>query len=472
MVKILLFLVVISNDTLYLSESGAYNLAIKNSPQVKSSMFNVFATKYEKNAQFSSFLPQVSFSGTYTRLSLQQTMKMFQMDSLVMTPSGNFIPMGHFEEIPFSQKDNYNLGLNAQQVLFTFGKLLYSYKAADYKLKSAQVNDTITKGFVGITVRELYTQSLLARYFYELAMSIDSELKNVYEITKNKYKNGTATEIELLQAKLNYKQQRQNVLEAENSYNSALSMLKVILGIPSSVNVVLTDSITPLGKLDTIEQNFLDIKNTELTIKQLELQKKVIDRLNFPTLFAGFSYSYQKPFGMENQWKGYWAVSLGFSWPLFDGFKSVNQAKSLNNTIKSLRVMYNMQKSQRLIDIENKKRELKIAQEQLDVAKENRELAEKLYRSSEIQYKEGFMNYTDFSNIIVMYRSSRLNELSALANLKLKQLEYVKYMKGFILNSQGNAQSNMSQNMGGMESKTDKNATQNSSMNRNKKGGF
>lgn len=445
MIKILLLFSMVQ-DTLYLSESDAYQMAITNSPFVQSSKRGVLSAYYNKKSQFSSFLPQVSLTGAYTRISLQQKMRSFVLDSLVMTPSGAFVPVGHYVEIPFSQRDNYNLGFTIQQPLFTFGKLFFNYKSAIWKLKSERLKDSITRGYMGIVSREIYTQAQIAKAYYELMRRIYREFKEVYEITAEKYKNGTATEIEYLEANLAYKTQKSRILLAKNSMKKALNMLKVILGIGPEITVILTDSIKPLVlDLDTLKPEFLDLKHIDYTIKSLDYQRKVLDRLTMPTVFSAFSYKYQKPFGMENQWKGYWVFTLGVEWNIFDGLKSINQSKSFENTIKQLKIIRNMKEKQRLLEIRLKMEELESAKEAYEIEKENVNLATTLYHASKKQYEEGYITYSDFSHIVMNYHSSLVNKLSALAGLKLKQLEYLKYIKGYILESD-EAQRNQWQN--------------------------
>ncbi len=468
MVGFLMFFI-LSSDTVFLSEEKAYEMAMSESPMVRAENFNVLSAYYNKKSAFSSFLPQISFSTSYTRLSLVQSMKTFSLDSLVMTPSGAFIPMGHYETIPFSQKDNYDLGLSINQTLFTFGKLLASYKSASWNLKGERLKDTITKGYMGITIRELYTQTLLAKAYYDLMVKIDSQLEEVYHITKDKYESGTATEIDLLQAKLAYMRQKNSILTAKNAYIQSISMLKVMLNLSPSTEVVLKDTIKPLVlDMDTVKTLNLDIKVTDYTLKSLLYQKKTLDRLMLPNLFSAFSYKYQKPFGMENEWKGYWALTLGLSWNLFDGGKSVSQAKSLNAKIKSLSVLRNMQKNERDMDILMKKRDVIAQEEAYKLSLENEKLAEKLYNASKTQYEEGYLSYSDFSNIIINYHTSLVETLKSIADLKIKQLEFIKYAKGYILESSSN--SSMQQGMNMQEQGSNQNVNQgNSNM---KKGGF
>lgn len=468
MVKLIFFLIMMQ-DTVYLSENEAYRMAISQSPMVLAQKMSVLSSYYTKKSQFSSFLPQISISGTYTRLSLQQTMKMFMMDSLVMTPSGAFIPMGHYEEIPFSQKDNYSLGLSIEQPLFTFGKLLYSYKSADYNLKSEVVKDSITRGYVGIITRELYTQAILAKAYYNLMVQIDSELGEVYKIAKDKYENGTATEIEYLQAELAYRSQKNNVLTALNGLKSIKSMLKVMLNIDPSTPLVLTDSITLMDTVfEKIPSEYMDIKAMDYSISGLEYQKKVVERLTLPSIFTAFSYSYQKPFGMENTWKGSWALTLGVSWTLFDGLKSFNQAKSLESTIKQLKVLRDMKKRQREADLKVKLNELISAKKAYEIALENVKLAEKLYSASKKQYEEGYLSYTDFSNIVINYHSTLVNRLQSLADLKVKQLEYLRYLKGYFIEGSSESTKNaQTTTFGNMSGEAKKQSSKGS-----KKGGF
>jgi len=429
----LILLMAISGDTLYLSQKDAVELALKNNLILKSSKAQVEASQYGVREARSAFFPQVSFQAGYRRVSLVQEMKSFILDSLVMTPSGAFIPVGHYESIPFGQENNYSLSLNISQPIFTWGNIIRGYKLSVLNFRNKILQDSATQELTVKNIKQLYLYTLVAKEYHELTKFIDDELRKHYESAKRKYENGTATELELLQAEVKYKTHKPSIAEAKKNYENFLELLKLNLGIDTSTIVILTDSLTEELRPETLEFNVdkrMDLRSMTIQMSMLKLQKRIYESSNLPSLFGGFSYMYQRPFGFEDEWKGYWVLTLGLSFPIFDGFKNISKAREMDANYRSLKYMYEFKKLNAENEYLKAKREYETALKNLKAAKENLRLAEKLYNMAKIQYEEGIISELDFIDAETNYFAQKVNYLKSIADVKAKWFDLEATCKG------------------------------------------
>lgn len=466
---LILSILLFTQDTLYISENRACEMAIKNSPLLRAQLYSTRASHYKVNESKASFLPAISLQSTYTRLSLEQKMQSFVMDSLVMISPTAFKPVGHEVEIPFSQKDNYAIQFGIQQNIFTFGKLLYAYKAAKENYIASLLSDTSTQFYIEQSVRQLYTYTLVAREYLNLTKKIDTQLFEHYTTARNKYAEGNATDVELLQAEVNYKNNKTNIINAETQLASMLSNLKLIIGIPDTVSAVLTDSLSPPEDMKNSEfnvENRFDIRQMQISIESMKYQKKILDRMNFPNLFGAFNYSYQKPFGFENVWKGSWNATIGLQFNIFDGFKSYSQSKELESSIRQMQYLLSYKKSQAQVEVNTKRRELKSALHAMKVSKKNLQLAQKLYDMVKRQYEDGLVSNMDYMDAETNLFAQRINYINSIASVKIAQLNLDKALMGYSY-QQGGASASVSFNISSQSGGSTK-----TNMQKNKKGGF
>lgn len=431
--KLILF-IMISRDTLYLSQKDAVELALKNNLILKNSESQVNASKFGIKEARSAFFPQVSFQAGYRRISLVQEMKSFILDSLVMTPGGAFIPVGHYESIPFGQENNYSIALNINQPIFTWGNIIRGYKLSVLNFRNKILQDSAIRELTVKNIKQLYLYTLVAKEYYELTKFIDDELRKHYESAKKKYENGTATELELLQAEVKYKTHKPSISEAKKNYKNFLELLKLNIGVDTSTTVILTDSLREELQPETLKfvvDERIDLKSMMIQMNMLKLQKRIYESSNLPSLFGGFSYMYQRPFGFEDEWKGYWVFTLGLSFPIFDGFKNISRAREIEANYRGLKYMYEFKKLNARNEYLRAKREYETALKNLKAAKENLKLAEKLYGMAKVQYEEGIISELDFIDAETNYFAQKVNYLKSIADVQVKWLDLEAACKGF-----------------------------------------
>lgn len=425
-------------DTLKITMEDAVQLALKNNPTLKMMKEEVKEAEYRVRDAFGNFLPSAGIQAGYLRLSEVPVIEMPKIDSFVMQGSGKLVPYTHVDTMKMGSENNYSFEFSISQPLFTGGRLFNIWRISENNLHIARLEDTLFEKNLKYEVEKLYIYALVSQEFFKLAKKIEEELKTHYESIKKRYKEGYSTELELLQAEAVYNSQKARVKEAYFNYQRMLDNLKFVMGIPVDKEVLLSDSLSesfekPKLSFD-IEERY-DMKILHLQKDMLRLQKKIILAKNLPQLFAGFSYSYKKPFGFEDEWRGTWGLNFGIKLSLFEGGKRIAELGRINTEIKKIEIILS-QKSQEIQKEKNEKlRNYENAKSMLRIAKENLMVAEKLYKTARTQYEEGIATHLDFLNAETSYAQKRAEFLKALAELwiagiNLEQLKIGSFEKG------------------------------------------
>ncbi len=421
--SIFLFL---SMDTLELSMDDVVKLALNNNLYLKSVKEEVKGARYGVLKAFSNFLPKTEIKAGFTKLSDVPIMEMPVIDSFIIKGPGNIVPVMHFDTISMGSENNYSVELSFSQPLFTGGKILNGWIIAKKNFRMERLKETLVVKTMEYKVKEIYVYALVAREFWLLSKKVEEELRSHYETAKKRYEEGYATELELLQAEVSYRSQKARTEEAYCNYQKLLDNLKVITGIPMEREILLVDSLSEkIEKTDTLfsVENRYDLRIMRIQKEMLEHRKQIALVQSLPNVFTGFSYSYKKPFGFKDEWRGTWAFTIGFSLPFFNGGKNFAEVKRIDSEIK--RMMFLIDEKEKSVEKEARIRirNYRYANTMVKIAKKNLTVAEKLYNTAKKQYEEGSATHLEFIDAETNYALKRAEYIKALGDLFVAQIK-------------------------------------------------
>jgi outer membrane protein len=342
-----------SPATLTLEESIA--TAMSNNLGIKSAEEKVKTAEQKVNEARASMMPSISGSGSYTYAGKLPEMQ-FDLSSLLKgITSGTGTPQAAPSaspagSIPLGQKNTYNVGISAQQPLFTWGKILnayslskISYEAEKQGLESVkqQVIFDTTKAFYGVLLTDQ-----LVRVTQMAVDQVQAHTKTAQDLVDA----GMATDFDLLRAKVQLANIKSQLIKMQNLLKLSKDAFKNTVGMKLDADITLNGEFTykPI-ELDLNKLLDLAEKNRPEII-QLGLQEKVGEKVvslakagNKPNLALAYNYGYtsyadtmDKVF-TRDQWNNTWSVTLALSVPIFDGLATrsrVKQAKSAVNQIQ------------------------------------------------------------------------------------------------------------------------------------------
>ncbi len=418
-----------------ISEERAVEMALKNNPNFIADSIDVLYAQQVAKEFGTSLWPKLNLQFGYTYNSLQ-----IDFQQIIPTRWGfQEIPPGSGQgivfpievetvNIAFSRHNNYKLGVTLSRPIWTWMRLEKGYiiqkegfqaKYAEFLSKRAQIE---------FNVRQLYVLALLSRDVVEISKENLEFSKRRLELLDEAYKTGRASRIDYLRAMSDYEMAKANLINAENAYRSSLRTLALILNLPDTVDIVLTDSL----KNDDLELKSLEIKRYD--IEYLRRQVKILEDLSreemkgyLPSIVGFVSYNFQRPYGFEDKWGGSWVAGLTLDWNLFDGLSPSIKSKKYKLQAEALKRRIEFLENQAREDIERAKRDYDYALEALNAYEKNLRTMEEAFKLANDAYLKGRMSYIDFKQIELAYRNAQLSYKKALSDVKIAKLK-VEYL--------------------------------------------
>ena len=243
-----------------------------------------------------------------------------------------------------TRNTNFSLGTNIP--LFTGLQIPNNIALSKLNLKAATEDLEKAKEDISIQVASYFLQVLFNE---ELAKVAENQVQLSQEQLERKiafFKNGKASEAEVLDAKSRLAQDKLSVVQAKNNYLLALLDLSQLLELPSPENfqVEIPQIENVSAKLSLPEEIYTQAMMNKPTIKAAQYRVlgaeksiRIAQSALYPqlSLGAGIGTNYYHLSGMENasfssQWEQnmnkYLQLSLSF--PLFNRFQTRNRVKS------------------------------------------------------------------------------------------------------------------------------------------------
>lgn len=408
-------------DTLRLSADDCVRIALSTNPTIKVADMEITRVSYGKNLTVAQLLPQVSFSGQYSRALALQTMYMDAGDG-----TARAIKMG---------RDNaYSVGFSAQVPLI-----------APQLWKSLKLNDIeIAQNVESARASRLQMVNNVQNAYYALLLALDSHqvlIKN-YEtakfnadIYKKKFETGTASEYDVLRSSVQVKNLEPSLIEAENTIRRAQLQLLLLMGIDITTPVKPTASLADYKEqmydrtmaIDTSLDNNTSLRALDLQTDYLKRALEVQKMLWYPTLSGSINYmwhSMSMGSPLKNfKWTTASTAALSLSLPIFQGgtrYYKQRQAEvaykemtwQRDNLVRSLNVQVKTQ-------MDNIQKNVK----QISTNEAGVEQARKANQIMEKSFQIGAASYLDLRDSEVALLESELSYYQSIYNYLVAESE-------------------------------------------------
>jgi len=373
----------------------AIEYALKKHPDIKSSRYDAMYAEADIKEIKAVGLPQVSANADFTYNAIQPV-------SLV--PAIFFNPMAdedEFAELTFGTKQNLNFGLTANQMVFN-GPYLYAVRAAELYKELVQFNTDISERDIRVNVTKAYYNAMVAKENISILKTNFPALERALFETTQLYENGFAEKLDVDRLELSISNLESNVRNLEYQYRILIDLLQFSMGMPQAEPIALSENVDDL--LTQIDQevsgdgNYINRAEYKLLIQQQtlnDLNIKSIKAGRLPTVnaFGNYSLGAQRDkfnyFKTSEPWFDQLIFGLSVNVSLFDGFKRDAQIQKAQ--IDDSRIELGKKQLKQAIDLEfaNAFSQYILAKEQLENQKSNIALAQKIYDTTLIKYKEG-----------------------------------------------------------------------------------
>jgi outer membrane protein TolC len=298
---------------------------------------------------------------------------------------------------------------------------------------------------------QAYYRILASREQIRVQDSNISKLNRIIRATEGQYAVGLARKIDLDRIKVNLTNAQTLRTQQLNQVTTQTNQLKVLVGIPIENDITPVDvslreiesqasEYVPLNEFSA--NNRTEIQVLDAQIRLTDLQTKSIKAEAYPRLSAFGNYGtngtsgnfgdYFKARG-EDFWYNTGSFGVRLNVPLFDGFARNSRAKISN--IQSFELQ--KRKEATILSLnagfQNARYQMANSINSIRAQKENVQLAEEVYNSSQVNYNLSLATLTDLLDAQTSFIQAQNSYTQALLDYKIAELETIR--------SQGNLRS-------------------------------
>ncbi len=379
-------------DTLTFTLEKAITQALESNWDIQLAKKDIDKSQEQISEAYSNAFPRIDFTGNYTRNIM--------LPVLFIPPNNPFNPTPNTQTIELGSKNSFAATLGLTQVLYS-QKVNTAIKIAGEYAEYSIIGEKAVKQSVILSVKKAFYTILMAEEIVRVSRrsyeSAEANYKNVAAL----YKQGVASEFDLLRSEVQVANVKPGLLQAENNLELAKSILKnlITVDIKTPIRVVGNFDYQEVPAEELNEAGNNAINNSPLA-QQLKVQESLLDKNvtveradYFPTLAFFGQYQYQT---QDNTWKinNYnWAKSfmlgLQLTYTLFDGFG--RGARIQQAIIDKEKVGLGRQKLEEGIKVQVQQAQLKMEDSKKRILAQEKSLsqADKALKIALTRYKSG-----------------------------------------------------------------------------------
>lgn len=407
-------------NKVYLSLEDAQNYAIARNNDLRNSSLQVREAEMKKWQAIASMLPQANMNLQYMNMcgyKMQLAMGGVPVD-IAMPPYGN---------------------IGVQTSMTVNGQMIMAVLLQDLAKEMQDITHSQSLHDLKINVMQSYLAVLVMQDIVNLLDSSLVNLEDLAAMTKRSVEVGVSEPTAADQIMVRVASIQNSINSNKRSVEMAYNSLRLMLNIPSSTEIILTQSLKDLLNADNvikmlaedfdINRNFsyqLQLKNTELAKKNL-----VLATMNYsPTLTASYQYTSKKYFSNEKtmNMQAPNTVSLTLSVPIFTTGK--NGAIIQEKKYAYQRALNNLDYTRDALGVQNKQLrfDLTNAYETYQNQSYNLEVSKRVFASASNKYQYGVassLELTNASNDLITAENQYVQAVLALVNAQVAYMKFI-----------------------------------------------
>jgi len=397
-----------------LSLSEYMQLVEENSKDLYQANLDTKLAEAQEKLTRSAALPIIGGSLGYTRNLTEITMPA----PVAANPAtGELIYM----DVPYNSKNEFSASVGVQQILFDMTVFRALEASRKYRTMTGTIYEASRQGIL-TAAKQLYYQTVLLEEVYKVQEATEKNAYETYQDILKKYDNELASQLDALQAEVNWKINIPEKTKAARNRDLVLSNLKLLAGLPPEEEITLVDTLleTP-EKPGSLELGDVLSKRPDYQAMQGELDLRDINisatRAEFfPSLSASFGYGWQASNDDYSLSDGTGAAQAGLSLTIPIYYGGSRFAKMEQVRVEKEKSRINLIKKQDEIrtEISNLQLLLEESSSRIISAQTTLETAEKAFSIIEISSRNGLSTQLDLKDARLSLSGAQLNYYSAI----------------------------------------------------------
>ena len=294
-----------------LSLNGYVKLVLEHNPQPKIAAGAVQASSAAREKSRSSLMPHIGASAGISRAGRNSNSA---GTGTYSTATGN----------------SSSAGIDAQALIFDFGKTLFQYKASGKTLDAVNYDLKNTLQTMVLNARTAYCNFLLSEQLLKVNEDAHKQAQLHYDQAKTLFDVGKQAQIAVTKANVDVANALVNLIHARNTLKLARVQLETTAGITIIDPLVLTDSLggfeDSISMSDALTQALRkrpELLASKARLEAASLQLKSVRASYFPSINASAGYDWRNSSTSTlpaPDWNNPgWNIGAALSLPLFQG---------------------------------------------------------------------------------------------------------------------------------------------------------
>ena len=390
-----------------LTLNKAIEIATANNTIIKEAIENQKAAIEEQKSARADFLPKASTAYSYTRLK----------DSPYMKTDGT--------QIDIADNDQYHWDLTLSQPIFTGLALSTKYKMAKLgvDVKDAEKEQAVLD--VVKQVKSAYFNILLTKKFLLVADEAVNQLESHVTDAEKFYEQGMIPYNDLLRSKVALADALQNRVRAEGSVEMAVSAFNTLLRIDLNKKTDVEDiiDITPYSFeltncIKEAKEKRPELKALRLALKNADHGVTLAQSAYYPkvNLVGSYEQNGDNPSATENDYGNTHnaSVTLQARWTFFEWGKTRAEVNKYRRNKSSLTEKLKGIEDSIKLEVKNAFLDLKVAEQNIQTAKESLAQAKENWRITNLQYQQQMTTSTEVLDARTFLTQAETNYYGAL----------------------------------------------------------
>ena len=345
-------------------------------------------------------------------------------------------PFAGLGDLPFGQKNQYNLGLDVSQPLFSGGRISAVNDIARAGRRTADIELASSRAQLRLDVTEAYFDAALTDRLMQIAESSLVQTETVFRQTKLARQVGDKSEFDLLRAQVTRDNQRPLVIQRRAQRDLAYLRLRQLLNLPYEQTVRLA---TDLGDAQALDLTLASLPAPDTsamaraTVRQAEEAVEVQDgvlRIQRAQRLPSVSVSSQLgrvayPVGGLPGWSDFrqnWSVGVGLSLPIFTGGRIRGDELVARANLDEARLRLQQTTELAALDARSSLSALAEAEAAWEASAGTAEQAARAYTIAEVRYREGISTQVELSESRILLQQAQANRALAARDLQVARV--------------------------------------------------
>jgi len=432
-IKVTLLLVVLAvgfspcihaQDSAALTLKEAVQIALQRHPDVEKARAAADVLKGRIREVRAQAFPEVNFTSNVLRWRDPSLLNASGLDKFPAELRDALVPSG---------VNLFDYSLSIKQPLYTAGKVGTALQLAKTEAEGAAIDIDRAKQDLALEVVKAFHGLLWAEHARDLAAETQQQRKQHAEMARTRFRNGVATEVDVLRSEVNVANGAPELVRVENAIRQSRALLNFYLVRPIDF---------PTRAIGKFEEKTWEPKDlTKLTEQAInnrpELLRLRINERTAETLFdlaraesrmrLDFNSSYgimsRLPENLFDKLYSRWAVGVNFTLPVFDGFRRSGLVAQAAASERTARLERQRNEQQVGLAVQQGLDELTAARETIQSARANVGQAERVLSMTQNNYKYGAATTLDIVDAQTALSVSRTNLLRGLFDYSMARAQ-------------------------------------------------